>query len=275
MRRFFKILIPTLAVLLAIGALNLDAANHGPTFSTSLQEIQATAGITSLPTNLQPRKVQVVTTKPSASPLYTPVWAPADRPNYGMEDGAGFAKAASIPYGHHEYCKRRPADCNIRSTFVERVSMNERRWQELLRANRINQEFVQANDKDIYPTVTKINGQTEYWDIPVKQTDGRYYGDCEDLVLAKRWHLMELGWPASSLLITEVRQTGVDLDDDGKDDGHAVLTVLTNKGDLVLDNLTDEIKHWQSVEYEFVKRVNPHHSGEWLYLWDPRFELAD
>ena len=58
-------------------------------------------------------------------------------------------------------------------------------------------------------------------------------GDCEDYVLEKRRELMHKGLSASDLLITVVRKP------DGE--GHAMLTVRTDKGDFVLDNLTDAV----------------------------------
>ena len=66
-------------------------------------------------------------------------------------------------------------------------------------------------------------GVVEQWNYP---DDG--YGDCEDYVLLKRRMLMQAGWPREALLITVVR--------DKKGDGHAVLTVKTDKGEFILDN---------------------------------------
>jgi len=40
--------------------------------------------------------------------------------------------------------------------------------------------------------------------------------------------LLEAGWPRQALLITVVR--------DKRGDGHAVLTVTTDRGDFILDN---------------------------------------
>ena len=66
-------------------------------------------------------------------------------------------------------------------------------------------------------------GVVESWYYP---DDG--YGDCEDYVLLKRRMLMQAGWPREALLITVVR--------DKNGDGHAVLTVKTDKGEYILDN---------------------------------------
>ena len=44
---------------------------------------------------------------------------------------------------------------------------------------------------------------------------------------------MQSGWPREALLVTVVR--------DEKDEGHAVLTVTTDKGDYILDNQNKNI----------------------------------
>ena len=51
-------------------------------------------------------------------------------------------------------------------------------------------------------------------------------------MLLKRRMLMQAGWPREALLITVVR--------DKKGEGHAVLTVKTDKGDFILDNQAEE-----------------------------------
>ena len=84
-------------------------------------------------------------------------------------------------------------------------------------------------------------GVVERWNYP---DDG--YGDCEDYVLLKRRMLMQAGWPREALLITVVR--------DKKGDGHAVLTVKTNRGEFILDNQEAEILPWNKTGYRFVKR---------------------
>ena len=83
-------------------------------------------------------------------------------------------------------------------------------------------------------------GVVERWSYP---DDG--YGDCEDYVLLKRRMLMQAGWPRQALLITVVR--------DKRGDGHAVLTVKTDKGEFVLDNQNEEILLWSETGYRFVK----------------------
>ena len=73
---------------------------------------------------------------------------------------------------------------------------------------------------------------------------------------------MERGWPASSLLITVVTQAN--------GDGHAVLTVRTDRAEYVLDNLNNKILPWSQTPYRFLKRQSANHSGHWVALDDPR-----
>jgi predicted transglutaminase-like cysteine proteinase len=100
-------------------------------------------------------------------------------------------------------------------------------------------------------------GVVERWNYP---DDG--YGDCEDYVLLKRRMLMQSGWPRQALLITVVR--------DKRGDGHAVLTVKTDKGELILDNQHEDILLWSDTSYRFVKRQSQSDPNVWIALGDPR-----
>ena len=97
----------------------------------------------------------------------------------------------------------------------------------------------------------------EKWSLP---SDG--YGDCEDSVLLKRRMLVEAGWPREALLITVVR--------DKKGEGHAVLTVKTDKGEFILDNQEDRVLLWSETGYRFVKRQSQSDQNVWVSLGDPR-----
>ena len=95
--------------------------------------------------------------------------------------------------------------------------MSQTAWRDLVRVNKwVNETIKPITDMDHW-------GVIEKWSLP---TDG--YGDCEDYVLLKRKMLIDAGWPREALLITVVR--------DKKGEGHAVLTVKTDKGEFVLDN---------------------------------------
>ena len=100
-------------------------------------------------------------------------------------------------------------------------------------------------------------GVLEKWSYP---DDG--YGDCEDYVLLKQRMLISAGWPRQALLITVVR--------DEKGEGHAVLTVRTDKGEFVLDNQNPDILLWSETAYRYVKRQSQSNPNEWVSLGDPR-----
>jgi predicted transglutaminase-like cysteine proteinase len=104
-------------------------------------------------------------------------------------------------------------------------------------------------------------GVGEHWSYP---DDG--YGDCEDYMLLKRRMLIQSGWPREAVLVTVVRNK--------KDEGHAVLTVATNKGDYILDNVTDDILLWSKTGYSFVKRQSESNPNEWVSLNGPQPVIA-
>jgi predicted transglutaminase-like cysteine proteinase len=81
-------------------------------------------------------------------------------------------------------------------------------------------------------------------------------------VLQKRKMLMQLGWPREALLITVVR--------DKNNDGHAMLTVKSDKGEYILDNQTDDIVPWSDTGYRFVKRQSQSDPNVWVALGEPR-----
>lgn len=156
----------------------------------------------------------------------------------------------SQPIGHYDYCKRYRKDCNIKTRSTAPVKLTRKRWAEIVSVNsHANDAVTPVTDLDYYK-------RDELWAYPKK------YGDCEDYVLLKRKLLMDKGWPASSLLITVVTLPN--------GDGHAVLTVRTDRADYALDNLKYKIKPWNKTEYRFLKRQSANHSGKWVAIDDPR-----
>jgi predicted transglutaminase-like cysteine proteinase len=154
------------------------------------------------------------------------------------------------PIGHYEFCQGHGAECSVKSRRDPRVQLTPQRWNELVAVNdEVNRDIKAATDEQIY-------GRPEVWAYPDKVGEG----DCEDLVLLKRRDLLRDGWPAGALLITVVRQRN--------GDGHAVLTVLTDRGDLVLDNLNPRVLVWNATDYEYVKRQSEYDSGQWVGIDD-------
>ena len=73
---------------------------------------------------------------------------------------------------------------------------------------------------------------------------------------------MQEGWPREALLMTVVR--------DQHGEGHAVLTVKTDRGELILDNQTNDILYWSDTGYRFVKRQSQSDPNVWVSLGEPR-----
>lgn len=160
------------------------------------------------------------------------------------------AKTTSIPVGHSEFCQSRPGECGANKRIVDVQPLDETRWAELQAINtHYNQTIVPVTDMELY-------GVEEFWTYP------NGYGDCEDFALAKRRDLINAGWPASTLLMSIVREAN--------GDGHAVLLVRTDRGDLVLDNQEGAIKLWSDTPYQFIKRQSQANSGQWVDMFDSR-----
>lgn len=160
-----------------------------------------------------------------------------------METGA----ITSQPIGHYEFCLRLPEECSQRPRERRMAELDNQLWATLKTVNvSINATIEAKSDLEIY-------GVDEYWAYPDQGA-----GDCEDYALEKRRALNRLGISLANLLITVVRKP------DGE--GHAVLTVRTDRGDYVLDNLSDEVKRWDDTNYTYLKRQASDHTGRWVTI---------
>ena len=163
----------------------------------------------------------------------------------------GLGASARPPIGWLEFCGENPRDCESRPLEARDVVLTPKAWKDLVRINKwVNEQIKPMTDLDHW-------GVAERWSYP---DDG--YGDCEDYVLLKRRMLMQAGWPRQALLVTVVR--------DKRGDGHAVLTVKTDKGELILDNQNEEILLWSETGYRFVKRQSQSDPNVWVALGEPR-----
>ena len=153
----------------------------------------------------------------------------------------------SQPIGHYDFCRLHPGECSIRPSNLAPARMTNGLMSKLAGITaRVNAAVKPMSDMDIY-------GKDEVWAYPDKGV-----GDCEDYVLEKRRRLSHMGISLSDLLITVVRKP------DGE--GHSVLTVRTDKGDYVLDNLTDKVKAWDQTGYRFLKRQAIDNTGRWVSI---------
>jgi len=161
------------------------------------------------------------------------------------------SETARAPIGWVEFCAEYDPECKTKPSTPRDVVLTTQAWKDLQRINLwVNTHVKPMTDMDHW-------GVVERWNYP---DDG--YGDCEDYALQKRKMLMQAGWPREALLMTVVR--------DLHGDGHAVLTVKTDKGEYILDNQRDEILLWSDTGYRFVKRQSQSDPNVWVALGDPR-----
>jgi predicted transglutaminase-like cysteine proteinase len=153
---------------------------------------------------------------------------------------------APAPAAFADFCRRTPQECAADPVSGGRAELTPALWAELKDVNdTVNRSMVAKTDMEIY-------GVVDYWTLATSR------GDCEDFALTKQKILRERGWPMSALLMTVVR------DENGE--GHAVLTVRTSRGDLVLDNRQPRIVAWSDEPYTFIKRQSVRNPREWMAL---------
>ena len=128
--------------------------------------------------------------------------------------------------------------------------LTEGNWKELLKVNyQVNSTIQPMTDMEIY-------GVEEKWAYPTT------VGDCEDYALLKQKMLEQAGFSPSDLLITVVLQPS--------GEGHAVLTVRTDRGDFILDNMRNKVMLWSDTEYTFLKRQAATSPAVWDKIQDGR-----
>ncbi|MEO0653739.1 MAG: transglutaminase-like cysteine peptidase [Pseudomonadota bacterium] len=147
----------------------------------------------------------------------------------------------SAPMGFHGVCERYAWACEngaagVKSTaellyLADRVNLS------------VNRRFNEIADETQYD-------RPEFWALPTAVG-----GDCEDFALLKRQELMSLGVPGERLMIATVL--------DRQRRAHAVLVLRTDRGDMVLDNLTNRIKHWSATGYTFLRMQDPEAPARW------------
>ncbi|MEN5276748.1 transglutaminase-like cysteine peptidase [Brucella sp. TWI432] len=150
----------------------------------------------------------------------------------------------SIPYGHLDYCKRNPRDCGShRVQAPMKLTPDRMKMLQAVNAS-VNAAIKPVSDQDNY-------GKRDYWTIP---KNGK--GDCEDYVLLKRAKLLAKGISASQLLITMVQGS----------EAHIVLSVRTDHGDFILDNMRSEVLPLEKTSYRYIKMQSPGNSGQWVSI---------
>lgn len=121
----------------------------------------------------------------------------------------------TAPVGFQIFCLTQSSHC--RGGGASQVRLTEAVMDTLKSVNsRVNRAIAPRGDR------------RDEWAVNVSS------GDCEDYALTKRAALISAGLPAGALRIAAAKTRS--------GQGHAVLVVRTDQGDLVLDNLTGTIK---------------------------------
>lgn len=172
-----------------------------------------------------------------------PQATPAPTPE-AMVEGASH----SGPRGWRRMCAETPDLCAFspkrRPHAVTRLDAQG--YTQLAAFNaQINAAFEPRADSEAY-------GVDDLWRIPAFGEAA----DCEDYALAKRARLIAAGWPPESVLLAVVRGDISPY--------HAVLVIRTDRGELVLDNLTDEIRDWRDSGYSWVVRQSAAAPERWV-----------
>ena len=152
------------------------------------------------------------------------------------------------PTGFYVMCSVVPSACKVqRARNVGTTAGNVKLTVETLGLlDRVNREVNGAMRPQ------PETGSTDVWKI------GGSSGDCEDYALTKRAALLRKGFPTSALLMTTVVT--------GRGESHAVLMVRTDRGDFVLDNLTQVVKPWNNTGYRFTLMQSPDNPRIWVRL---------
>ncbi|WP_354068680.1 transglutaminase-like cysteine peptidase [Bradyrhizobium sp. LB5.2] len=147
------------------------------------------------------------------------------------------------PLTYTAFCLRHEAECRPRRFFRGGpIRLTEKRSAELREINR-------TVNLAIVPFRNELGLAGETWIINPPR------GDCNDYAVSKRHELLQRGWPARVLLLSEVVV--------GSGEHHLVLLVRTRSGDLVLDNLAPQIKPWSRAPYRWIRVQSPTDNRLW------------
>jgi predicted transglutaminase-like cysteine proteinase len=159
------------------------------------------------------------------------------------------ASPTLAPFQHVRFCLRYPADCKSNPAEHERIELNAETLELLKRVNHSVNLSIIPTPKSYGPNLG------DGWKIAPDM------GDCNDYAVTKRHELLESGLPSKALRLSVVKTaSGI---------GHLVLVVVTTKGEIVMDNLTEAIRPWQSTDYHWLKIQSAADSRFWFEVKVP------
>ena len=159
------------------------------------------------------------------------------------------ASPTLAPFQHVRFCLRYPSDCKSNPAENDHIDLDAETSELLKRVNHSVNLSIIPTVKDYGPNLG------DGWTIAPDT------GDCNDYAVTKRHQLLESGLPSKALRLSVVKTaSGI---------GHLVLVVVTTKGDVVMDNLTEVIRPWQSTDYHWLKIQSAIDSKFWYEVKAP------
>jgi len=159
------------------------------------------------------------------------------------------ASPTLAPFQHVRFCLRYPSDCKSNPAENDHIDLDAETSELLKRVNHSVNLSIIPTVKDYGPNLG------DGWTIAPDT------GDCNDYAVTKRHQLLEGGLPSKALRLSVVKTaSGI---------GHLVLVVVTTKGDVVMDNLTEVIRPWQSTDYHWLKIQSATDSKFWYEVKAP------
>ncbi|TLX17212.1 transglutaminase-like cysteine peptidase [Rhizobium sp. MHM7A] len=141
-----------------------------------------------------------------------------------------------------------PKNC-ILSNVIERARKAPLQERLSLINSAVNQRIQYASDETLYARI-------DYWASP-NETVAKLAGDCEDFAILKMASLLRVGIPRERMAIVVVQDTKRNL-------VHAVLSVSTDKGTMILDSLHRDVRPDKTIlHYQPLFSVNG--QGSWLH----------
>lgn len=137
------------------------------------------------------------------------------------------------PFAYIQYCVHHRGACSKSIGHVAMVSNNTVKL-----TPKLSRQMATINASVNASMIARSDKGSDTWSV------GGRYGDCEDYAMTKRAKLIAAGWPSAALSLTVVKTPW--------GEGHAVLSVHTSEGLLVLDNLTHSVKPLYSAGYRVV-----------------------
>ena len=158
-----------------------------------------------------------------------------------------FGALTLAPMAFTQFCLKYASECKPQRLAFRgsRLKLNKKRWAELENVNR-------TVNSSILPERNEEGLAGEKWLL------GPVFGDCNDYAVTKRHQLIARGWPARAVLLGEVVTVS--------GEHHLLAVVRTDRGDLVLDNLTDRIMPWIQKPYQWVRIQTPKNPNYWASI---------